>query len=562
VRRLRQALTALSVAVAVPCFLGMGVVGPFFLNTLFIGLGAVGPPSNYHNPHPDPRYLEGNGIELALLLQALFVTSCTLVWLASQTRALRQSRKLAILAFLPLSDAGHRRQVLRVSLWSHALAMAWFTFFGYAYWARAEDFTIGGRLAIAALLVLQGGASAALLTWLQGRFSALATGITATVLFLLLFFGSSLAFLARPYVEGWTWIGMALTPAGWVNAAFYYGLVRGNPAGWLWLLPAAALVAVACRRARLPYTIREFRFLARGEAEGIPEECSKAFTGPQSPLLPAWREIDKRETPLPEADAVRRIRAGALADTAAGRRPGWVERFVLRRLSTRDRAILDCLFIPTLRFWTWTWWWNWLALATAVLLALLAGPWFTQIFPEAGPFIAFLCLLVYMLYFCGPGITTGRVRIFPNNWLPIGDAEVSRLLWKLHLRATILVAPFFLTIGLAAGWRIYGQPLFGLLVAAVWLYTALAVFPFRLILSIGTEAVDEIQVLRRMPLLLLLGCAGTVVLGAVIGALQWQGPWLTAVSAGVLPLLSFGIWYVYRRSVARWRGDWLPSRSG
>ena len=134
VRRLRQAVVVLSSAVAVPCLLGVGVIWPLFLTTLCIGLGAVGPPGSHQNPYPDPRYLEGNGIEVALLLQALFVTSWTLVWLASQTKALRQSRKLAMLAFLPLSDAEHRRQVLRASLWSHALAMAYFTLFGYAYW--------------------------------------------------------------------------------------------------------------------------------------------------------------------------------------------------------------------------------------------------------------------------------------------------------------------------------------------------------------------------------------------------------------------------------------------
>ncbi len=174
VRRLRQAVVVLSSAVAVPCLLGVGVIWPLFLTTLCIGLGAVGPPGSHQNPYPDPHYLEGNGIEVALLLQALFVTSWTLVWLASQTKALRQSRKLAMLAFLPLSDAEHRRQVLRASLWSHALAMAYFTLFGYAYWARSENFTIGGRLAIAVLMVLQGGTSAAMLAWLQGRFSSFA----------------------------------------------------------------------------------------------------------------------------------------------------------------------------------------------------------------------------------------------------------------------------------------------------------------------------------------------------------------------------------------------------
>ncbi len=349
---------------------------------------------------------------------------------------------------------------------------------------------------------------------------------------------------------------MALTPAGWVNAAFYYGLARANPAGWLWLVPALALVALACRRARLPYAIREFRFLPRGEAEGLPEECSRAFTGPQSWLLPLLRGVDKPEPRLTEGDAVRRVRAGALAEFAAGRRSGWLERFIVGRLSSRDRVVLNCMFVPRLRFWTWTWWWNWLAIGTTVLIVL----WLARIFVQPDPSAPMLGLLLYMLYFCGPGVGMGRARPLPNNWLPISDSEVCRLYWKVHAWATLCAAPLFLIVGLAAGSQIYGHPLSGLFVAAIWLYTALVVFPFRLVISIGTEAVDDILVVRRMPLLMLLGCGGTVVAGAVWGTLQWQEPWLTAVSAAVLPLLSFGIWHVYIRSVARWRGDWLPSR--
>jgi len=551
--RLRHVRKALYIALSALFLLGATVLMPAFLNMWCLGLGTFDP--NIRDPAPIMHMR--NEIGQALLTQAEFLTAialCGACWLWT----LRwKSSDIILPAYLPMSDAEYRAKVFKRAVWNYGVVIAWFAAFGYGYWGWFNNFTVRDWFVASALVLLQGVVVVALAAWLQGRFSQVVTGSGGAV-FLVVFF-TAFVDTTHPVVEDRTWIGMALMPAGWVSAAFKYGLVRRNPAGWLWILPAAALILLGWRRLQLPYAIREFVFHGRREVEAIPEERSAALKGPQFPLLTV---PPKSEEPrLAAADAARRIRDAGVVSLDAGPRRGWLERWIRGRLSARERVILDCLFVPAWRFWSWTRWWNWIFLGTIASLALLAVPSLVGVFRGPDSPAALLYVPLYHACFLGPGVMTGRARNLPNNWLPIGDAEVCRLYWKVHLLATLLVSPFFAIVGAAVGWRVYDQPLSGLLVAAIWFYVILVLFPFRLILSIGTEAGDRgLVILRRMPLLFLLGCVGTCVVGAMIGALQWKDLRLTIVGVIALPLLSFGTWRLYRWSVSRWRGDLLPTR--
>jgi hypothetical protein len=166
---------------------------------------------------------------------------------------------------------------------------------------------------------------------------------------------------------------------------------------------------------------------------------------------------------------------------------------------------------------------------------------------------------------CSAAIASTSAAASPScpKWLPIGDGEVCRLWWKIPLLATLSVAPLFLILGAVAGWRVYGQPLCGLLVAAIWIYTGLAVFTVRLAFVPGSKHTSEevTYLLRRIPLLFLLMCVVIGLAAAICCALQWTYPILTAVGVAALPLLSLALWHINRRSLDdRWRGDWLPPR--
>lgn len=220
---------------------------------------------------------------------------------------------------------------------------------------------------------------------------------------------------------------------------------------------------------------------------------------------------------------------------------------------------MESLLSSELPVWAWTWWWNCLCLGTLASVLLL-------FIPAKGDTVELLqvlpSVLLYIMFFFGPGFTTGRMRLKPHLWLPIGHREVSRVLWKIHLLATLCVAPLFFILGVAIGWRVHGQPLSGLIVSAIWVFVGLVAFPFRLMLAIGVETtpIDGMIPLRRMPLLILLGCAGTVVVVATFCTLQWKYPLLTVAGGVVLTLSSFGFWHLYCRSFDHWHGDWLPPR--
>ena len=549
----RRAFGVIFVALLTPiAAFSLFVAAPGLLNLACIGLGTFDPNSK----DPAPMMHVHHEIGQALFLQAGLLTAIALA--CSLWKQLWKSRDLMIPTFLPMSDAEYHAKVFKPSLWITGMAIAWFTGFGYAYWAWFNGFDTGRWAAALALLIMQGVVGAALAVWLQGRFDEVTIASAFMVCIVSLF--TSVVDSSGGAWEDRSWIGLSLVPAGWVSAAFKYGLVRRNPAGWLWLLPAAALVLLALRRAQLPYVIREFVFRDRREIDAIPEMRSAVLKGPQFPLFTARQQPEKPR--LAVAEASRRIRDDGFLNADEDPRAGWLERWIRSRLHSRERAVLACMRIFRLRFWNWTWWWTWICLGTLALLALLAAPGVAGFLRQPDSPTAILYIPLYIASFLGPATLMGRTRNLPNNWLPVGDSEVARLYWRINLPAMASVAPLFAIVGIAVGWRVYDRPLAGLLVAATWFYLALALFPFRLIMAVGTEAADtgQINFVRRLPLLILLGCVGTVVVGAVIGALQSWDLRLKIASALALPLLSFGSWHVYLWSNRRWRGDWLPSK--
>jgi hypothetical protein len=553
-RRIKWALEVLPRMVLGPVLaVGVAVILAAVISCLWIGIGLL---SKNDTPRPDPAFLLGNGSEIGLLVQAMCLTVLAFAQAGLLRTGLWQSKELADLAYLPIRDTVHLREVIRDLVWGGALTIAYLTSFSYGYWAWSNGFSLGGWIAAAALAVLQGLVASAMAVALQGRFFGMPIWLAIAGLLIAGIAAGIGGCYLRLYLEGCAWIGMILMPAGWVNAAYQYGLVQHNPAGCLWCIPVLPLLLHAWRRLRGPLAIREFIFHPSGSAEAIPDDGSLAFKGKRffTPLgQPPAIRVQER---LSDADALRRIHE-AITLGRDNRRRGWLERLILRYLSPRDRAILDCMFVPIYRFFTWTWWWNWTCLAAlALLLIALVGE-----FRQDARELAMLTGIPFMVVLVGPSALIGRMWLRPDCWLPIGEGEVGRLLWKIHLVVMACLGPLFLLLGTAVGWRAYDDPRAGLFVAAIWLYLGIVLFPFRLLLTFGSAAPsDGTGLLWEVPLLISLSCVGTVVVAAICCSFQWQTPWLAASGMIVLPVLSFGSLSFYRRSFKRWRGDWLPSR--
>ncbi len=100
----------------------------------------------------------------------------------------------------------------------------------------------------------------------------------------------------------------ALSPPGWVHAAFYFGAIQGSWAAWLFLLPAATVIGLAVRWFTGTFEIRDIAFFedraAIAALDGSMRLATPLFWDPQRRALAA---ATRRKSQL--ASAERRSRA-------------------------------------------------------------------------------------------------------------------------------------------------------------------------------------------------------------------------------------------------------------
>lgn len=134
-----------------------------------------------------------------------------------------------------------------------------------------------------------------------------------------------------------------ICPTGWLNAAFYYGVIRGAPFTWLFVIPVAAMTVFAARWSLSSFRVREMECIdQKPTITAIDSDVGLAtidsWTRPRrnlAKLAPREEAMDHRERPIPvkaDNDFLRPFDWSRL---------GWVERFVAARLTERQRLLLE-----------------------------------------------------------------------------------------------------------------------------------------------------------------------------------------------------------------------------
>lgn len=246
----------------------------------------------------------------------------------------------------------------------------------------------------------------------------------------------------------------ALSPAGWVHAAFYFGAIQGSWAAWLFLLPVATVIGLAARWFTGTFTIREIAF-SEGRATIAAVDGSMRLA---TPLF--WNQRRPELTA-----ATRRKSKIALAEGAAGTpalapkvfcRPrdwshlGWVERFVAARLTERQRLLLECSS-PDQPYWTRLWIAG-LAFAVGAGLALC---WPNDARGPSGEFLGGMLNVAGLLVAIFMG-SRGRAW---HAYFPVGFSELLRALFAQALWRAAAAIPAMLALNVI-GALLGGRSLF------------------------------------------------------------------------------------------------------
>ncbi len=360
--------------------------------------------------------------------------------------------------------------------------IAYFSIFAFGYTAYYSEFGIVGWLGAVFLEGVQVGVAAALVVIFSGfrrvRYVSVLGAILLTALALAGIAGGFLGAQVRPHLDGWLWIGFAILPPGWINAAFAYGLIEGNPLGWLWLLPAFGVIAIAYKKMQTRFGIKEFGFLPGGQVEAFPADSWAGFKA--KPFAFFKNRVRNPAPSLELFDSKKRIRAGQFLRLQANE-GGWAPGFVCFLLSRREKILLDCYLAYHPQ---WTNLMKWLSYCCLGVIALLAIPLRGEstILP-AFPGICFLIFAPLSPWFLFPNDNRQNFTSL-SAVLPSLPKEHCRLFAKLQLGLCLLILPGILIFGGLFSWRIGASPLRGMFFGARYIYAILGVQPWMLLLLI------------------------------------------------------------------------------
>ena len=541
-------------AIGVPCLLTVVHFGCKILNETRTTPAWLTVLTHFNRDEFSPE----NGTTLGLFALSCGIFGWGAMLSSTISKELWRSRELALLAYLPNPDSYLKSRLQVTVLGIAGILMIW-SFVSYGYLAWWLSFGLRRILLGSFLGLFEGVAVAATIAMVVGRvglffclgvggFIALTSGAVGM-------FGP----LIKAHTEGWLWIAFTLSPPGWINAAFAYGLIDGNPLGWLWLTPAFCLALAAYRRFQTPFAIREFISHPRGELEAVPEPVCASFKKNPIRFFQKPREIPPELRPLPDR---RRIAAG-INIQARERDPNWLGPIVSRFFNPSEWVLMDCLFSATPNWSSYWRWLNWISLA---VIALLAIP-----IPLA---LAPLLLLPGQLFFSIVGIASWTLVIFERKpavsstgmpifcWAPTTPIQLCRFLAKLQLLFTLIAAPWVLLYGTLVAWRLGEPPLRGLCFAALCLYAVVVLHPWWLLLAIASRtSKPEMIDIRRWPFLVVVVLLGTLSAFSLLGLLHTRLlpdslVLIRPVCALVMPICSLTIWYLEIRYTMRRSTDW------
>jgi hypothetical protein len=283
-----------------------------------------------------------------------------------------RSRDVSVHAYYPVDDRRYlRRQLAGVLAVSSVGCITIAIVLGavaaiqtatVATWFLVGLFCLADWLVVAATAIL----IAAYVRWrIYTDFVGAGALLTSVIAALMVGAGGAQAMAMSPAIA---YVLFALSPPGWVHAAFYFGAIERSWAAWLFLLPAAAVVGLAARWFAGTFAIREFAF-SQGRATIAAVEGSLRLATPlfwdQRQSAPAAPARPKSEIALEAPTGPAAIVPKDFCRPRDWARLGWVERFVAARLTERQRLLLECSS-PDQPYWTGFW-------AAGLAFATLAG---------------------------------------------------------------------------------------------------------------------------------------------------------------------------------------------
>lgn len=460
-------------------------------------------------------------------------------------------QELATRAYAPLHDRQHLRDSLKSWLGNCAFCL-WVFAPTYIGFARLQGAARWQWPAIAAGVLLQYWLCLSLATIYTSfvansawrRLTVGLLGVSSLISAMAAVFGG---YMPVPIQQT---IAMAIlaTPLGWVHGAIAFGVVGGHWWGWLFLVPVAAASAYAAWWLRRGYAIGDVLISSTGEATPVFEY---GLANDPSEVLPTGAPSSATADHRLQADRTadesvrKRILSGEALAPVDWSRLAFVERFVGRGLSARQRTLIEFAYGGRLT-WTRGWWiYAGLALATAAVLLLLR-----LMLPELrqeGFITALPLLFVLPLIEAAAGMKAGdkhERRIY--SLYPIGLSEFVTAAARMYWLRMILWLPILVIVSLAIASfsrhfaaALLVTLLIGLVIPRVWL----GIF-FRGILSEGPDFSW-----RRLMALLLLTIPGTSTFLLIV-SIHW------GITAALVGLTAVSGWLAARYF------DWLYLRGG
>lgn len=488
-------------------------------------------------------------LELPAAVISLWAAGAALSWGHHWFQQFYASEDLVVLNLLPLTD----RQIFRFQLERYSRSALWI------FWELLLAYLVFGLLEIdggppffvlpfAALL--QSVLVVALALHAASRLHAVPLGtmggLFRTTAILLLVLGVQDFEFTRYLVQGSQWF----LPTGWVN---YILLRAGADLPTLALLiPIGAIIYLArhsFERLRQFYSLEGFEIVptqTNGQARaGDHEELTEA----------AFNNRRAGPTEIEDRIAARSFLQGVNWETA-----GRLEQIAARVLSARERVLTEFLVAQD-PGWTrslrWSFW-IWLIVCVSVLaLGQFGG---TIVF-----FAAYILATASLPLFGGDWrgmrqVASGGVYLPGYSLYPIAFNAIARVLLKVNVIRIFAAAPFLVSFGAIAAYKLNNPPIAGVVVTMKLLAALLTVQPFFILFPISSTTNDTSRlrvvwwIFAFIPLLLLL-------MGALVAVFISRTPVGVLASYLVLALISSMIFLLYRRAYRLGKFDLLSARN-
>jgi hypothetical protein len=455
------------------------------------------------------------------------------------------SEDLVVLNLLPLDD----RRIFRFQTFRYLSAVgwtAWELLLAYGVLGIVEG--SGGMafyfLPLAALL--QSVLVLALALHVASRLQMLPlngiAGLLYATAFALLVLGTQEVQSTHYIIQAANWF----LPTGWVN--YILLRVRQDPVTLALLLPIAAIIYLARHswdRLRGLYSLEGFEILS-SSPRGAPTTDDEELTAGSFGHRPGPTEIEERI-------AARSFLLGVNWQAA-----GWLERFVSRFLSARERVITEFLVAQDpgwSRGFRWSFWVWLVACVIVILLGHLGG---TLVF-----FMAYILVTASLPLFGGDwrGMRqshAGGVSLPGFALYPISFNSIVRIFLRVNFIRILTALPFILSFAALAAWKLNESPVSGLAVGAKLLGILVASQPLLVLVPISAATNDKSRM--RFLWLGLFFPALIILIASAVGVF-WSAS-IAGVFLGLalLFMVSTLLFVVYRRSYRRGRFDLFNQR--